>query len=263
MEDLKGLLLLADWSDDPELTHWASSLLDVQFVELASHLQNGSFGATHGRTYLKDKMTGAGRGHLRDGEDDLRRHAHRLRARRQRGAGGHRPPLPAARGGPPDRDERRDRRGRAAPEPPDRPLHPDHRPPRPGLRALLRRPARLVGHGRAVRLAGRAAQHRPDQHVRPPRHRQLLGPRRAEVDHRHQHGPPTAGAGPAAGAGREPAPVLGREHLHVALAGRDALHRPGLAEGPAGGAGPHRAGHARPRRPRVHDPPGEGPAADR
>ena len=57
MEDLKGLLLLADWSDDPEITHWASALLDVQFVELASHLQNGSFGATHGRSYLKDKMT--------------------------------------------------------------------------------------------------------------------------------------------------------------------------------------------------------------
>lgn len=57
MEDLKGLLLLADWSDDPEITHWASALLDVMFVELASHLQNGSFGATHGRSYLKDKMT--------------------------------------------------------------------------------------------------------------------------------------------------------------------------------------------------------------
>jgi hypothetical protein len=57
MEDLKGLLLLADWSNDPEITHWASSLLDVLFVELASHLQNGSYGATHGRSYLKDKMT--------------------------------------------------------------------------------------------------------------------------------------------------------------------------------------------------------------
>jgi hypothetical protein len=57
MEDLKGLLLLADWSDDPELTKWSSALLDVLFVELASHLQNGSFGATHGRSYLKDKMT--------------------------------------------------------------------------------------------------------------------------------------------------------------------------------------------------------------
>jgi hypothetical protein len=57
MEDLKGLLLLADWSEDAELTKWSSALLDVMFVELASHLQNGSFGATHGRSYLKDKMT--------------------------------------------------------------------------------------------------------------------------------------------------------------------------------------------------------------
>lgn len=57
MEDLKGLLLLADWSDDPELTKWSSALLDVMFVELASHLHSGSFGATHGRSYLKDKMT--------------------------------------------------------------------------------------------------------------------------------------------------------------------------------------------------------------
>jgi len=57
MEDLKGLLLLADWSDDPDITKWSSALLDVMFVELASHLQNGSFGSTHGRSYLKDKMT--------------------------------------------------------------------------------------------------------------------------------------------------------------------------------------------------------------
>jgi hypothetical protein len=57
MEDLKGLLLLADWSNDDELTHWASSLLDVLFVELASHVEHGSFGATHGRSYLKNKMT--------------------------------------------------------------------------------------------------------------------------------------------------------------------------------------------------------------
>ena len=57
MEDLKGLLLLADWSEDEEITKWSSALLDIMFVELASHLQNGSFGATHGRSYLKDKMT--------------------------------------------------------------------------------------------------------------------------------------------------------------------------------------------------------------
>lgn len=57
MEDLKGLLLLAEWSNDADIARWASALLDIMFVELASHLQNGSFGATHGRSYLKDKMT--------------------------------------------------------------------------------------------------------------------------------------------------------------------------------------------------------------
>lgn len=57
MEDLKGLLLLADWSEDDELTMWSTALLDILMVELASHLQDGSFGSTHGRTYLKDKMT--------------------------------------------------------------------------------------------------------------------------------------------------------------------------------------------------------------
>jgi hypothetical protein len=57
-EDLKGLLLLAEFADDPELARRASMLLDVLFVELAGHLQNGTFGATHGRSYQKDKLNG-------------------------------------------------------------------------------------------------------------------------------------------------------------------------------------------------------------
>lgn len=56
-EDLEGLLNLAEWSDDPEIANLAGMMLDVLFVEMASHLQNGAFGATHGRSYMKDKMT--------------------------------------------------------------------------------------------------------------------------------------------------------------------------------------------------------------
>jgi hypothetical protein len=57
MEDVKGLLLLADWSDDPEITRWASGVLDLLLVELASHTESGAFGSTHGRSYQKDKLS--------------------------------------------------------------------------------------------------------------------------------------------------------------------------------------------------------------
>ncbi len=56
-EDLEALVNLAEWSDDPEIADLAAAVLDVLFVEIASHLQNGAFGATHGRSYMKDKMT--------------------------------------------------------------------------------------------------------------------------------------------------------------------------------------------------------------
>ncbi|MCC7076145.1 MAG: hypothetical protein IT198_03380 [Acidimicrobiia bacterium] len=56
-EDLMGVLLLAELAEDSELRRLAEMTLDVMFVELASHLQNGSFGATHGRSYMKDKLT--------------------------------------------------------------------------------------------------------------------------------------------------------------------------------------------------------------
>lgn len=56
-EDLKGLLLLADRAEDPELARLAAMALDLGFVEVAAHTQNGAFGSTHGRSYMKDKMT--------------------------------------------------------------------------------------------------------------------------------------------------------------------------------------------------------------
>ncbi|MEZ5176874.1 MAG: hypothetical protein R2746_00945 [Acidimicrobiales bacterium] len=57
-EDMLGLLLLAEFADDDALARKASMLLDVAFVELAGHLQRGTFGATHGRSYQKDKLNG-------------------------------------------------------------------------------------------------------------------------------------------------------------------------------------------------------------
>ncbi len=57
MEDFKGLLLLAELAEDPVVARKASMVLDMMFTELASHLQNGSFGVTHGRSYMKDKLT--------------------------------------------------------------------------------------------------------------------------------------------------------------------------------------------------------------
>jgi hypothetical protein len=57
MEDLMGLVLLAEHSDDEELATLASMAIDLLLFEIASHTQDGAFGATHGRSYKKDKMT--------------------------------------------------------------------------------------------------------------------------------------------------------------------------------------------------------------
>lgn len=57
MEDFMGLILLADLAEDPEIAAQAAAMLDSLFVELSSHLHKGAFGATHGRSYNKDKMT--------------------------------------------------------------------------------------------------------------------------------------------------------------------------------------------------------------
>jgi hypothetical protein len=48
-EDMKGLLLLADRADDPEVATLAAMALDMGFVEVAGHTQAGAFGAPHGR----------------------------------------------------------------------------------------------------------------------------------------------------------------------------------------------------------------------
>lgn len=57
-EDMKGTLLLAEFADDPKLARLGAMTMDVLFVELAGHVQQGTFGSTHGRTYQKDKLNG-------------------------------------------------------------------------------------------------------------------------------------------------------------------------------------------------------------
>jgi hypothetical protein len=54
-KDLTPLLSLVEFAHDRELQQRASMLLDLFLFDIASHLQHGTFGATHGRSYMKDK----------------------------------------------------------------------------------------------------------------------------------------------------------------------------------------------------------------
>lgn len=53
--DLQPLLLLAEWAEDEEVARRAAMALDVMWLDIALHLHRGNFGATHGRSYIKDK----------------------------------------------------------------------------------------------------------------------------------------------------------------------------------------------------------------
>lgn len=50
-----SLLSLVEWADDAELATRAAMMLDLLLVDIALHLHNGNFGATTGRSYIKDK----------------------------------------------------------------------------------------------------------------------------------------------------------------------------------------------------------------
>jgi hypothetical protein len=54
-KDLTPLLALVEFAHDEKLVTRASMLLDLFFFDIASHLQRGTFGVTHGRSYMKDK----------------------------------------------------------------------------------------------------------------------------------------------------------------------------------------------------------------
>jgi hypothetical protein len=53
--DLQPLLTLVEWAEDPVLAQRASMVLDLLLLDTALHLHRGTFGATHGRSYIKDK----------------------------------------------------------------------------------------------------------------------------------------------------------------------------------------------------------------
>lgn len=53
--DMQPLLHLVEWSEDRELAKRAAMVLDLFWLDVALHLHRGAFGATHGRSYIKDK----------------------------------------------------------------------------------------------------------------------------------------------------------------------------------------------------------------
>ncbi len=56
-KDITPLLSLVEWADDALLAERAAMVLDLVFLDVALHLHRGNFGATHGRSYVKDKPT--------------------------------------------------------------------------------------------------------------------------------------------------------------------------------------------------------------
>jgi hypothetical protein len=54
-KDVTPLLTLVEFAPDPDLANRAAMVLDLFLLDIALHLQKGNFGATHGRSYMKDK----------------------------------------------------------------------------------------------------------------------------------------------------------------------------------------------------------------
>ena len=52
---LDGLITVVEWVDDPRLARRAAMVLDLLIFDIALKVQKGNFGATHGRSYMKDK----------------------------------------------------------------------------------------------------------------------------------------------------------------------------------------------------------------
>jgi len=55
--DIRPLLALAEWAEDEEISRRASMVLDIVMLDVALHNHRGTFGATHGRSYIKDKAS--------------------------------------------------------------------------------------------------------------------------------------------------------------------------------------------------------------
>ena len=56
-KDIDPLLTLAEFAPDRDIANRAAMVLDLFMLDIALHLQHGNFGATHGRSYMKDKST--------------------------------------------------------------------------------------------------------------------------------------------------------------------------------------------------------------
>jgi hypothetical protein len=54
-KDVTPLLTLVEWADDPEVATRAAMVLDLFLFDVGLHLHDGNLGATHGRSYMKDK----------------------------------------------------------------------------------------------------------------------------------------------------------------------------------------------------------------
>ena len=50
-----ALITVVEWVDDPMLAQRATMVLDLLLFDMAMKIQKGNFGATHGRSYMKDK----------------------------------------------------------------------------------------------------------------------------------------------------------------------------------------------------------------
>jgi len=56
-EDLEAVVALAEFADDEATATRGAIVADLVLYDMASHTFDGTFGATHGRSYKKDKMT--------------------------------------------------------------------------------------------------------------------------------------------------------------------------------------------------------------
>jgi hypothetical protein len=55
--DARPLLILAEWAEDATIAKRAAMVLDLVLLDMALHTHRGTFGATHGRSYIKDKAS--------------------------------------------------------------------------------------------------------------------------------------------------------------------------------------------------------------
>ncbi len=58
-EDIDPLIALVEFANDPVIRERASMMVDLFLTDMALHLRQNNFGATHGRSYMKDKSKAA------------------------------------------------------------------------------------------------------------------------------------------------------------------------------------------------------------